>query len=130
MPTIKPLSPGKLYSEIKVEREVFEGPGDLEKESEPKFVQFCKSMYKRFPGLGANAQYSDEYKEAIKSDYADILQCSVSPGPDHIHAATFLSHFIGENTPWVHLDLSCEENKGGLGLVGTDVTGFGVRWSI
>lgn len=71
----------------------------------------------------------EDYCENIKSDVADILQCSSVRGVDHINAATFLSHFVG-NTPWVHMDLSPEENKGGLGLVGTDVTGFGVRWGL
>ncbi|MBI2296537.1 MAG: hypothetical protein HYU76_11045 [Betaproteobacteria bacterium] len=37
--------------------------------------------------------------------------------------------FVGE-VPWVHVDLSGASCKGGLGAVGTDVTGFGVAWGI
>lgn len=69
----------------------------------------------------------DEYREMIKSDIADIKQCINVPGPDHILAATFLSEFVEDQIPWLHVDLSSEENKGGLGLVDSDVTGFGVR---
>ncbi len=71
----------------------------------------------------------EDYYENIKSEVADILQCSNARGVDHINAATFLSHFVGD-TPWVHMDLSSEENKGGLGLVSSDITGFGVRWGL
>lgn len=71
----------------------------------------------------------EDYRDALKSDYADILQCIAAPGPDHILASTFLSHFVGE-TPWLHVDLSSDSNKGGLGLVSTETTGFGVRWAV
>ena len=33
-------------------------------------------------------------------------------------------------TPWLHLDLSGFRNKGGNGVVGSEVTGFGVRLSL
>ncbi|MBX9765725.1 MAG: hypothetical protein K2X47_00515, partial [Bdellovibrionales bacterium] len=71
-----------------------------------------------------------EYNEALKSQYADVIQCAKGPSPDHILAATFLARFVGEKSTWVHCDLSAEENPGGLGLVGSDVTGFGVRWGL
>jgi leucyl aminopeptidase len=72
---------------------------------------------------------SRDYRRALKSDVADILQCGPGSNADHIYAATFLRHFAGEKAPWLHLDLSCEINKGGLGLVSTDSTGYGVRWA-
>ena len=31
---------------------------------------------------------------------------------------------------WVHLDLSAATRKGGLGQVGTEITGFGVRYAL
>ncbi len=70
-----------------------------------------------------------DYLDNIKSDVADILQCSNARGVDHINAASFLAHFVGKY-PWIHMDLSSEENKGGLGLISSDVTGFGVRWAL
>ncbi|MES2769143.1 MAG: leucyl aminopeptidase family protein [Bdellovibrionota bacterium] len=69
----------------------------------------------------------DDYREMIKSEIADIKQCQNVPGPDHILAATFLSEFVEESIPWLHVDLSSEENTGGLGIVDSDVSGFGVR---
>lgn len=72
----------------------------------------------------------DDYFEALKSDIADIRQLAAHNNADHIYAATFLSHFIGAETPWIHLDLAAANNKGGLGLVTTETTGFGVRWAL
>lgn len=69
----------------------------------------------------------EDYRDMIKSDIADIKQCQNQPGPDHILAATFLSEFVEDSIPWLHVDLSSEENSGGLGLVDSDITGFGVR---
>jgi leucyl aminopeptidase len=71
----------------------------------------------------------DDYAEQLKSEVADILQCSHGTNSDHIYAATFLGRFIGEETPWLHLDLSAAKNKGGLGLITSTTTGFGVRWA-
>ncbi len=71
----------------------------------------------------------EDYQDALRSDIADTLQCLNVPGPDHIMAATFLSRFVGA-TPWVHVDLSSDSHKGGLGLVETETTGFGVRWGV
>ena len=39
-----------------------------------------------------------DYGKALESKVADILQCSASPGPDHIWAAYFLSQFIEHKT--------------------------------
>lgn len=72
----------------------------------------------------------DDYEDAIKSDFADVRQCATTNAADHIYAATFLSKFVKEGTPWLHVDLASAENKGGLGLVGTTTTGFGVRLAV
>jgi leucyl aminopeptidase len=69
----------------------------------------------------------EDYRDMLKSDIADIKQCINEAGPDHILAATFLSEFVEENIPWLHVDLSSEENTGGLGMIDSNVTGFGVR---
>lgn len=71
----------------------------------------------------------DDYRRELKSKVADILQCGPGNNADHIYAATFLSHFVGDETPWIHLDLVPAENKGGLGLVSSDTTGFGLAWA-
>ena len=69
----------------------------------------------------------EDFDRELKSDVADTKQCAPGGSPDHILAARFLRKFIGEETPWVHIDLSAGDHKGGLGHVPTEQTGFGVR---
>lgn len=69
----------------------------------------------------------DDYDEALDSPVADVKQCTLDGGADHILAARLLRRFTDER-PWIHMDLSGSSAKGGLGAVGTDVTGFGVGW--
>lgn len=67
----------------------------------------------------------EDYDEALESQVADVKQCILEGEADHILAARFLSRFV-EDLPWLHVDLSASRCKGGLGAVGTDITGFGV----
>jgi leucyl aminopeptidase len=71
-----------------------------------------------------------DYDEAIESEVADVKQCIVEGEADHILAARFLSRFVPDSIPWVHLDLAASEHKGGLAHVPGNVTGFGVRFSL
>jgi leucyl aminopeptidase len=71
-----------------------------------------------------------DYDEALESEWADLLQCAPGASPDHIDATRFLSRFVPADTPWLHLDLSGYRNKGGNGVVGSEVTGFGVRFTL
>ncbi|MEM6641052.1 MAG: hypothetical protein AAF610_14255, partial [Pseudomonadota bacterium] len=68
-----------------------------------------------------------DFDQAIRSDIADTKQCAASGSGDHIHAARFLGRFVHKDIPWVHMDLSAGNNKGGLGHIASDVTGFGVH---
>lgn len=70
-----------------------------------------------------------DYEESLESDIADIKQCQLDGDFDHILAACFLKRFI-QNTPWLHMDLSASNHKGGLGAVNSEITGFGVNWAI
>jgi leucyl aminopeptidase len=72
----------------------------------------------------------EDYDELLKSDVADIKQCSVESAGDHILGARFLSRFVPKTIPWIHVDLSAGQHKGGLGHVPTDITGFGVRLTV
>lgn len=74
--------------------------------------------------------FDDDYDEELESSIADIKQCTLEGGADHVHAARFLSKFIENDTPWVHVDLSSYNRKGGLGAVASDVNGFGVALSL
>jgi len=71
-----------------------------------------------------------EFLADLKSDVADIMQCSPSGSGDHILAASFLAEFVEHDTPWIHMDLAASNHKGGLGHIPTEVTGFGVRYTL
>ena len=88
-------------------------------------------------GAGAEAgeriagfPYDEDYEEDLESKIADIKQCNLEGGPDHIHAARFLGRFVENNVPWLHIDLSSSNRKGGLGAVSSDVNGFGVNFGL
>ena len=72
----------------------------------------------------------EDFDEMIKSDIADVKQCSQESGVDHILASRFLQRFVKHDTPWVHMDLSSSNKKGGLAHIPTDTIGFGVRYSV
>jgi leucyl aminopeptidase len=71
-----------------------------------------------------------DYHKALKSSIADMKQCTLDSDADHIIAASFLRKFIEGDLPWIHIDLSAGNHKGGLAHIPTDVTGFGVRFSL
>lgn len=71
-----------------------------------------------------------EFLEELKSETADIKQCSPNGGGDHILAGSFLNEFVDEDIPWIHVDLSACSRKGGLAHIPTEITGFGVRFSM
>ena len=71
-----------------------------------------------------------DYGDALKSDIADIKQCTLDSDADHILAATFLKKFLVNDPDWVHVDLSAGNHKGGLAHIPTDTTGFGVRFTM
>jgi leucyl aminopeptidase len=70
-----------------------------------------------------------DFDDEIDSPIADVMQCSLDNKGDHILAARFLSRFVPDGLPWVHVDLSSSEHKGGLAHVPTEFTGFGVRFA-
>ncbi|HHQ4628694.1 M17 family metallopeptidase [Aeromonas hydrophila] len=72
----------------------------------------------------------EDYDDNLDSEWADLLQCAPGSSPDHIDAARFLSRFVPAQTPWLHLDLSGFRNKGGNGVVSSEVNGFGVRLTL
>jgi leucyl aminopeptidase/proline iminopeptidase len=71
-----------------------------------------------------------DFDSDLESTVADVLQCAVEGRGDHILAARFLNHFVPADIPWLHLDLSAGSRHGGLAHIGTDVTGFGVRYTV
>ncbi|WP_047548331.1 M17 family metallopeptidase [Methylotenera sp. G11] len=74
--------------------------------------------------------YEEDFDSDLESDVADIKQCTLEGGGDHIHAARFLGKFIEHDIPWLHTDLSSANRKGGLGAIEADTNGFGVGFGI
>jgi len=72
----------------------------------------------------------DDFDEMLKSDIADVKQCSAETEGDHILAARFLQRFVPGEIPWVHVDLSAGQHKGGLAHVPSEITGFGVGFTL
>ena len=72
----------------------------------------------------------EDYEAALDSKVADIKQCTLEGEADHILATRFLKRFVEKNVPWLHVDLSSSRCEGGLGIVASDVNGFGVAWGL
>jgi len=77
-----------------------------------------------------NFPFDSDYDTDLESKVADIVQCAVEGKGDHILATRFLSRFVPDNIPWVHVDLSSATRTGGLGHINSEVTGFGVRFTL
>lgn len=71
----------------------------------------------------------EDYEAALDSKVADIKQCTLDGEADHILATRFLKRFV-DDVPWLHVDLSSSRCEGGLGMVASEVNGFGVAWGL
>ncbi len=71
-----------------------------------------------------------DFDTDLESSVADILQCATEGKGDHILAARFLSRFVPKEIAWLHLDLAAGSRHGGLGHIATEITGFGVRYTL
>ena len=71
-----------------------------------------------------------DFDTDIDSSVADVMQCPVEGRGDHILAARFLNRFVPADIPWLHLDLAAGTRHGGLAHITTDITGFGVRYTL
>lgn len=74
--------------------------------------------------------FDEDYEEDLESAIADTKQCTLEGDADHVLAARFLAKFIEGDVPWLHVDLSSANRKGGLGAVASDVNGFGVGFGL
>jgi len=74
--------------------------------------------------------YEDDMDSDLDSDIADIKQCTLEGGGDHMLAARFMGKFIENDVAWLHADLSSTNRKDGLGAVQSDVNGFGVGFGL
>ncbi len=71
----------------------------------------------------------DDYKPAIRSDFADVRNIgSKRYMAGSITAAFFLQNFVGNKTPWVHLDIAgVAFGVPDLTYLRPGATGFGIR---
>lgn len=69
-----------------------------------------------------------DYGRCLKSEIADIKQCRLSGGVDHIEAAYFLSQFVEKGVDWVHIDLGAMDPEEPLAHIPKKPSGFGVRF--
>lgn len=72
----------------------------------------------------------EDYEAELDSKVADIKQCTLTGDADHILATRFLKRFVEHDTSWLHVDLSASRCEGGLGIVASEVNGFGVAWGV
>jgi leucyl aminopeptidase len=71
-----------------------------------------------------------DFDTDLESSVADVLQCATEGKGDHILAARFLNRFVPKDIAWLHLDLSAGSRHGGLAHIATEITGFGVRYTL
>ncbi len=72
--------------------------------------------------------HHSEYNEMMKSPIADIVNSSAVRGAHPIQGAAFLSHFVEEGTPWVHLDIAgTHATEKDMGFICPGPRGFGAR---
>jgi leucyl aminopeptidase len=71
-----------------------------------------------------------DFDTDLESAVADVLQCATEGKGDHILAARFLNRFVPAEIAWLHLDLSAGSRHGGLAHIATEITGFGVRYTL
>jgi leucyl aminopeptidase len=70
---------------------------------------------------------TDDYKDQIKSQIADIMNTGKNRYGGAISAAMFLKEFVGE-TPWVHLDIAgCAWNDENKPWIASGPSGIAVR---
>ena len=81
-----------------------------------------KSSGERIWAFPSDADYDSE----LESKIADIKQCTLEGEADHILAARFLNRFV-DKLPWLHMDLSASNNKGGLGVSAATLPASGWR---
>jgi leucyl aminopeptidase len=68
------------------------------------------------------------YRAMLKSPIADIVNSALGGKAHPVQGAVFLSHFVGEDIPWAHIDIAgVAVTKEALPMFKPGPTGFGVR---
>ena len=88
-----------------------------------KDVDVFMNSAQRSPDTFWHMPLFEEYKEWLKSDMADLKNCTEAKPAGAITAALFLQHFTGK-IPWLHLDIAATmdvEKTKGVRIKGFDV---------
>ena len=69
-----------------------------------------------------------EHRDFMRGQHADLINSNPARSAHPIQGAAFLSHFVGEKTPWAHVDIAGVGNVDGANdLFVAGPTGWGVR---
>jgi leucyl aminopeptidase len=69
-----------------------------------------------------------EHRDFMRGQHADLINSNPARSAHPIQGAAFLSHFVGEKTPWAHIDIAGVGNVDGANdLCVAGPTGWGVR---
>ncbi len=80
----------------------------------------CGEMLWRLP-------LHSDYEKMMVSTVADFVN-SVPGGSAHpVQGATFLSQFVTDKTPWIHIDMAGKGKSSGSSFMADGPSGFGVR---
>jgi leucyl aminopeptidase len=94
-----------------------------DEEAAAKFLSALPTSGEKFWRLPC----SDDYRELIKSQIADIMNTGKNRWGGAITAAMFLKEFVGD-TPWIHLDIAgCAWNDESKPWIANGPTGIAVR---
>lgn len=67
------------------------------------------------------------YRDAVKSDIADVKNSDASPAPGASAGAHFIEYFVPEDLPWLHIDMaSMDRTTSDRPLVPAGASGYGV----
>jgi len=67
------------------------------------------------------------YRDAVKSDIADVKNSSTSPAPGASAGAHFIEYFVPKDLPWVHIDMAAvDRTETTRAMIPVGARGFGV----
>lgn len=67
------------------------------------------------------------YRDAVKSDIADVKNSDASPAPGASAGAHFIEYFVPEDLPWLHIDMaSMDRTTSDRPTVPAGASGYGV----
>lgn len=94
----------------------------------PLIIKASKESGERVHPLPILEEFQDS--ATMNAKLTDYSQSTGYAHAEHCFAGALLAEFIDDDKFHIHVDLSSESHEGGLGLISSEVTGFGVRWIV